>query len=103
MDEDEKKFVPLVEPGTDQYIEILDLLKDKEIVVVSDDVTITLDSSGMPQPMKMTTDGLIKREADIISSDIPFNVTVCNKLILIFFRVNRFLTSKFSILNTEIW
>lgn len=72
-DEEEKYFIPLVEPGRYQYIEILDLLEDKEIVVLSDDITITIDSGGMPQPMKTTIDGLVKREADIISSNIPFN------------------------------
>lgn len=76
--EEEKYFVPLIEPGADRYIEIMDLLEDKEIVVVNDEITITIDSGGMPQPIKTTMDGLIKREDDMVSSDIPFNVTVFN-------------------------
>lgn len=40
----------------------------------TDDLAITLWQPH--QPMKCTLEGLVKREADLVSGDLPYNVTV---------------------------
>lgn len=69
-------LVPLYEHHVANQNNILAQLHEPDIIE-DDDVIIIVGSKGFAMPLNATPDGLIKREQlDIISGDMPFNMTV---------------------------
>lgn len=54
---------------------IMDILSEPESII-DDEVSMTVGSRGFPMPMKATDGGLIKRDKDVVSGDLPYFETV---------------------------
>lgn len=55
---------------------LADLLAENEIVEIDGDISMVIGFEGIPAPFDANVDNMIKREDDIISNNIPFNLTV---------------------------
>lgn len=66
----------LFEPVSRNIIELDDLLTGDIIDEYDDDVVITISKKGFGKPIKVTSEGLIKHENDLVSGDMPFSETV---------------------------
>lgn len=77
------EYVPLFDIHTGNNAEIDELLEEPEVIEWDEEVTMMVGKSGVPQPMSVTADELIKRENDQLSGNIPFNLTVGLILIII--------------------
>lgn len=54
-----------------------DLIAENEKVFIDDDISIMVGFEGIPQPFAATeSDGIIKREEDPVSNNIPFDHTI---------------------------
>lgn len=67
--------VPLYDTHVCNDNEIDDVL-DEPLEEVCDDVVIIIGRSGIPKPLRMTTDQTIKRENDPMSGNLTFSVSV---------------------------
>lgn len=72
--------VPLYEANTSNVVDLDDILDDDEVVdVYSNDVTIIFKrKTGIIKPMKTDSNGLVKRENDVVSGNMAYNDTVRN-------------------------
>lgn len=71
--------IPLHEPVQANNVELNELLDEEDMVTeeLDDDLTIIIDSKiGFAKPLNSNVDGLIKRQNDIVSGDVPFIETV---------------------------
>lgn len=71
--------IPLHEPFHANDNELNELLDEEDMIFekIDDDLTIIVDSKiGIVKPLNSNVDGLIKREGDVISGNIPFIETV---------------------------
>lgn len=92
--------VPIHEPIQANNEELNELLDEEDMVTekYDDEVTITIDSKiGFAMPLNSNSDGLIKRENDVISGNIAFNETVSiyNILNIIFFMILMLVRAQF--------
>lgn len=65
---------PIYEISNQNMEGISNLIEEFETIIGDDDCTMTYTQ--FPMPLKATSDGLVKREGDHISGNIPFFVTV---------------------------
>lgn len=71
--------IPLHEPIQANNVELNEILDEEDMITeqLDDDITVIIDSKiGFGKPLNSNADGLIKRQNDIISGDIPFIQTV---------------------------
>lgn len=75
---DSKIFIQIFEPNKEATDEIADLLNEKEVIEIDDSdgedepIFMIISSSGIPQPIQATVDGLVKQENDTVSANIAF-------------------------------
>lgn len=76
--------VPLYEPHAPNKAALNNLLQTRRepdiIVEVVDDMTITMMRGQIIKPLRVTEDGLVKREEDVVSDEMPYNLSVSLKL-----------------------
>lgn len=71
------EHVPLFEPRFSNLTDIgIILLEPDYEVEVIDDMEIKMIKGQQLKPMRSTPDGLIKREHDTVSGEIPYNQSV---------------------------
>lgn len=70
------EYVPLFSVHSANNEAMDQLLEEQEEIPCDEDVQIIVGPSGIPQPMQVTTDDLVKRENDAMSGNIPFNTSV---------------------------
>lgn len=70
--------VPLYEACSSNDIELQDILDDTEVIDKYDEeVTFIINrKTGYAKPLKTDSNGLVKRENDIVTGDVPYNDTV---------------------------
>lgn len=75
-----KELVPvlIIGPTTSNTIALNNLINEPtfEVVEVGDIVFTVNTKTGFAKPFETTTEGLIKRENDMVSGNIPFNISV---------------------------
>lgn len=73
--------LPLHLPVHANNVELNEILDEEDMVTeeIDDDLTIIVDSKiGFAKPLNSNVDGLIKRQNDVVSGNIPFVETVSN-------------------------
>lgn len=53
-----------------------ELISEEAVIHIDDEISMTIGFEGIPKPFFADSDEMIKREADPISNNIPYNLTV---------------------------
>lgn len=70
-------LVPLYETPAMNRTEIADLITEPQVEKINDELTIMINPhSDFPMPWKATDDAIVKRENDVLSGNIAFNIEV---------------------------
>lgn len=73
---DTKPIVPIHQYELENADEIISVLEESHEEIYDDDVLMTYIK--FPMPVPSTTKGLMKREGDVVSGNLPFNNSVSN-------------------------
>lgn len=83
-------FVPYVETHAQNDGDIDELLRNMVETPIDEDLTIFVAATGIPKPIPVTMEDLIKRQDDVVSGDKAYNENV-SYLLLLFLLITYYL------------